>query len=288
MSMLKLASFHGLFAWLTFRMFGAPLAYTSAVASAAFALLPFVPTYSVALPGCAVVAFQGRVAAAVALLILHFSAYYIGDSVVLGDSGGHPFMMSLAILGGLWAFSNPLLGCLLGPTLLSLLSALGELHTELMGASAGGKVMSPTGPTGIVRRPSQLILTTPEGGSSQLKVSLLQGGDPRQVGGISPREISPRHHLNENISGSVPQSPMAGSCGSREEASPRGRGVAVSTSASVSMSLDELPNGTAAGVGSEVTSGERQGESSQFSFPKSPSKRRENVTFDPKTSEYGL
>ena len=55
---------------------------------------------------------------------------------MLEDAGGHPFMMSLAILGGLWAFPNPLLGCLLGPILLSLLSALGTLHTELMGGGS--------------------------------------------------------------------------------------------------------------------------------------------------------
>ena len=166
MSLLKLSLFHGLFAWVTFRIFNAPLAYTSAVASAAFSLLPFVPTYSVALPSCAVVALHGRVAAAIALLLLHFGAYYIGDTVVLEDSGGHPFMMSLAILGGLWAFSNPLLGCLLGPTLLSLLSALGALHTELMaqGASGGSATQSPQllfSPTVPLAGPSVTATTTP-------------------------------------------------------------------------------------------------------------------------------
>ena len=182
MSMLKLAAFHGLFSWITFRIFGAPLAYTTSVASAAFALLPFVPTYSIALPGCAVVALQGRVAAGVTLMVLHFFAYYVGDTVVLEDSGGHPFMMSLAILGGLWTFSNPLLGCLLGPTLLSLLTALGTLHTELMGGSSGTSAGSGGGAGGAGGAPSAMlfspvggaggslfklpppVLTTPEGG----------------------------------------------------------------------------------------------------------------------------
>jgi predicted PurR-regulated permease PerM len=177
MSMLKLAAFHGLFAWITFRIFGAPLAYTTSVASAAFALLPFVPTYSVALPGCAVVALQGRVISGVTLIILHFLAYYVGDTVVLEDSGGHPFMMSLAILGGLWTFSNPLLGCLLGPTLLSLLSAMGTLHTELMGGSSSGTGGATTGgggaaPGAVLLSPAASgslfelpfpVLTTPEG-----------------------------------------------------------------------------------------------------------------------------
>lgn len=273
MSMLKLASFHGLFAWLTFRVAGAPLAYTSAVASAAFALLPFVPTYAVAIPGCAVMALQGKVAAAVILLLAHFGAYNIGDAKVLEDSGGHPFMMSLAILGGLWAFSNPLLGCLLGPTLLSLLGALGQLHTELMGGSTAGGgpalFLSPTG-AGLPRRPLALNVTTPEGQRRSL------GGELRQ-GGASPG-VSPRHPI------SAPQSPNAGSCTSRE-ASPRGRGGGVAggaaISASMSMSMDELPKGGAAGtaVREEVTSGVSRGDNPDFSFPKSPSKRRDKREF---------
>lgn len=135
MSLLKLAALHGMFTWVTYRALRVPLAYTSATASAAFALLPFIPTYSVALPGCAMVALQGRVWTAAAVILLQFAAYYLGDTVVLEDAGGHPFMMSLAILGGLYSFPNPLLGCVLGPIMLSLLSALGTLHQELMGAA---------------------------------------------------------------------------------------------------------------------------------------------------------
>jgi len=194
MSMLKLAAFHGLFAWVTFRIFGAPLAYTTSVASAAFALLPFVPTYSVALPGCAVVALQGRVAAGVTLMVLHFFAYNAGDTVVLEDSGGHPFMMSLAILGGLWAFSNPLLGCLLGPTLLSLLSALGTLHTELMGGSSSGNSGTyatgsgggaPVGSAGggLFKIPPSPISTSAEG--EQVLAA------PAAMNKLSPRTTSP-------------------------------------------------------------------------------------------------
>lgn len=137
-SLLKLSAAHGLYTWLTFRALNVPMAYTASVASSAFALLPFVPTYAVALPGSLAVAAQGRLTTAIILLALHFAGYYIGDTILLEDSGGHPFMMSLSILGGLWAFSNPLLGCLLGPILLSLLTAVASLHTELMAGSGGG------------------------------------------------------------------------------------------------------------------------------------------------------
>ena len=131
-SLLKLAAAHGLYTWLTFRALQVPMAYTASVASAAFALLPFVPTYAVAVPGSVLVAAQGRIAVSLTLFALHFAGYSFGDTILLEDSGGHPFMMSLSILGGLWAFSNPLLGCLLGPILLSLLTAVASLHTDLM------------------------------------------------------------------------------------------------------------------------------------------------------------
>ena len=47
------------------------------------ALLPFVPTYAVALPGCVVLVAQGRLLAAVLFFSFHFMAYYIGDTVIL-------------------------------------------------------------------------------------------------------------------------------------------------------------------------------------------------------------
>lgn len=57
-SSLKLVAFHGTFTWLTFRMFAVPLAYTATVACAACALLPFIPTYVIALPACAMFVAQ--------------------------------------------------------------------------------------------------------------------------------------------------------------------------------------------------------------------------------------
>lgn len=56
------------------------------MASAACALLPFVPTYAVALPGCVVLLAQGRLLAALAFFALHFMGYYIGDTVILEAS----------------------------------------------------------------------------------------------------------------------------------------------------------------------------------------------------------
>lgn len=55
----------------------------ASVASAACALLPFVPTYAVALPGCVVLLAQGRLLAAPAFFAAHFGAYYLGDTAIL-------------------------------------------------------------------------------------------------------------------------------------------------------------------------------------------------------------
>lgn len=65
-----------------------PAPLQASVASAACALLPFVPTYAVALPGCAVLLAQGRLLAAVLFFALHFMGYYIGDTVILEVRAG--------------------------------------------------------------------------------------------------------------------------------------------------------------------------------------------------------
>ncbi|KAL6780470.1 hypothetical protein ACKKBF_B13030 [Auxenochlorella protothecoides x Auxenochlorella symbiontica] len=137
----KLMAFHGVFTWLTFRVFGVPLAYTAAVLSAVCALLPFIPTYAVALPGSGLLAAQGHIPGAIVLLLVHWGAYYLGDTLILEDiPGGHPYLLSLGILGGIWTFDNPFQGCLFGPILLSLLSAFYRLHGEFMGmVSADGE-----------------------------------------------------------------------------------------------------------------------------------------------------
>lgn len=82
-STFKLITFHGCFTWITFRAMGLPLTYTASVASAVCALLPFVPTPAVALPGCVVLLAQGRLLAALAFFGLHFMGYYLGDTAIL-------------------------------------------------------------------------------------------------------------------------------------------------------------------------------------------------------------
>lgn len=50
LSALKLAAFHAMFTWVTFRIFGVHFAYLLAVASGFMATLPLVPVFMVACP----------------------------------------------------------------------------------------------------------------------------------------------------------------------------------------------------------------------------------------------
>jgi predicted PurR-regulated permease PerM len=138
-SMLRLVIFHGAFTWLLHSILNAPLVYTTTVASGISALLPFVPTPVVATPSTALLAFyHKKPLKAVVLALAQLAAYWNGDTIILQDVG-HAYLMSLGILGGLYAFDNPLQGCILGPVLLSLSSVLYELHSEFMGASSSSQ-----------------------------------------------------------------------------------------------------------------------------------------------------
>ena len=87
----------------------------------------------VAIPALVALSMQGRIVSGVILFAMHFSATNFGDTEVLNEAGGQPYLMSLSVLGGMWAFyPNPFLGCLLGPILLSLLYALSAIHSELI------------------------------------------------------------------------------------------------------------------------------------------------------------
>lgn len=132
-TLIKLCVIHGLFTWVTFKFFGAPLVYLSSTISAAFSLLPLIPSYMVAIPSLVSLAMQGRIVSGIILFAMHFAATNFGDTEVLNEAGGQPYLMSLSVLGGMWAFyPNPFLGCLLGPILLSLLYAMSAIHAELI------------------------------------------------------------------------------------------------------------------------------------------------------------
>ena len=94
-----------------------PPAPQASLASALCALLPFVPAYVIAVPGCVSLASQGRWVPALAFAGAHLGSLW-GDSLIYEEiEGGNPYLMSLGVLGGIYTFDNPLqVRCALGRT----------------------------------------------------------------------------------------------------------------------------------------------------------------------------
>ncbi|DBA70834.1 TPA: hypothetical protein ACH3X2_011607 [Trebouxia sp. C0005] len=131
-SALKLAVFHAVFTWLTFRAFSIQLVYVSTVASAVCSILPLVQVWMVAIPAAVQLLVQDRMLAAVVLMVLHLAAFFQADDIIMREiPGSHPYLTGLGILGGMYSFDNPLQGALLGPMLLSMLSVFYNLHAKL-------------------------------------------------------------------------------------------------------------------------------------------------------------
>ena len=133
-TLIKLCVIHGLFTWVTFTFFDAPLVYLTSTVSAAFSIVPFVPSWLVAIPSATALAVQGRIVSSIVLLGLHFAAYSFGDTEILNEAGtgGQPYLMSLSVFGGLYAVpANPVLGAMAGPVFFSLGQALMTLMGEL-------------------------------------------------------------------------------------------------------------------------------------------------------------
>ena len=131
-TLIKLCVIHGLFTWVTFTFFDAPLVYLTSTASAAFSIVPFIPSWLVVTPSVTALAVQGRIIPGVVLMGLHFAAYSFGDTEILNEAGGQPYLMSLSVFGGMYAMpANPFLGALAGPVFFSLGNALVSFLGEL-------------------------------------------------------------------------------------------------------------------------------------------------------------
>ncbi len=124
-TLFKLCVIHGLFTWVTFTFFDAPLVYLTSTASAAFSIVPFIPSWLVVTPSVTALAVQGRIIPGIILMGMHFAAYSFGDTEILNEAGGQPYLMSLSVFGGMYAMpANPFLGALAGPCFFSLGTAL--------------------------------------------------------------------------------------------------------------------------------------------------------------------
>eukprot|EP00879_Flechtneria_rotunda_P024254 GHRR01025703.1.p2 GENE.GHRR01025703.1~~GHRR01025703.1.p2 ORF type:complete len:140 (-),score=50.46 GHRR01025703.1:280-699(-) len=132
-SSLKLAAFHAGFTWLTLRAFRTHFVCLATAASALVAVLPLVPVALVALPAVfELVLLRGAPVQGLALAALHLGAYYFGDDLIFREiEPTLPYLVGLGVFGGMYTFSSPLQGVLLGPMLLALLSVGYNLHREM-------------------------------------------------------------------------------------------------------------------------------------------------------------
>ena len=102
-STIMVAAFHGLFSWISFTLLGARWVAISTVFSFVFAALPFVAPFWCALPS-AIELFYSRSNAgpSVALILSQLIIYLFVDPIIYSETGEHPYMTALAVVGGLY------------------------------------------------------------------------------------------------------------------------------------------------------------------------------------------
>lgn len=132
---LMIAMLQGLAATLGFMLFGVPHPVLWGSITIVAALIPHVGTGLVVVPAVGYLFFTGNVAPSVALAIWGITAVGLIDNLLgpkLIERGLriHPFLILLAVLGGLIMFGP--VGFLLGPIVLSLLFALLDIYQVLI------------------------------------------------------------------------------------------------------------------------------------------------------------
>ncbi len=131
---LMLAVIQGAVATTGFFFFGVPNAVLWGTVTAIAALIPAVGTALVLVPAVLFLLFTGAVGPALGLAIWGIAAVglvdnILGPKLVGRNSGLHPLLILLSVLGGLTLFGP--IGLFLGPLSLSLLFALLTIHAEV-------------------------------------------------------------------------------------------------------------------------------------------------------------
>ena len=125
----------GILTSIGFITFGVPTPALWGIVAAIAALIPGIGTSLVNGPGVAYLLLTGNMPAAIGLLIWAVIAVGTVDNIIRPkiverDTHIHPFLILISVLGGLKFFG--IMGFLLGPIVLSLLFALGEVYSELI------------------------------------------------------------------------------------------------------------------------------------------------------------
>ncbi|XP_024533279.1 uncharacterized protein LOC9642257 [Selaginella moellendorffii] len=129
----KSAFYQAAFTWLLFRAFGIHFLYVSTLLAIVTAVLPVFPLGVASIPAAAQLVVQGDYLAAVVLGVVHCLVLDFGNRAIQDEIPGHnAYLTGLSIAGGMALFSPALEGAIMGPLLMTVLTALKNLYCEFI------------------------------------------------------------------------------------------------------------------------------------------------------------